>query len=328
MRKEAEMNRRTIVMFLLLGLPFSASAQVKLPPETRNAALRYWMAFAEIKDPPSDKATQELLEKTAAGEATWDEAKLGPLLEANADALGIFQRATKLPDCDWGIEYSQGPRASIAFVPRARVLARLNTLQGIREMTKGQWQQAVDTWLSGIHFAQDLTKGGSLIFVLTASSALRQEMRVLTAEAKQGHLNNTQKKQLYGAVNALPADGFDWGRAWEMEEAAGEPFFEEMQHSQNPAALYESMMGEPAPKTCVPPGVRQLRAYHEYMSAVAATLRLPPATSKQRLAELDSEAKSVCEAIRRAVPNPQKVNDTRFEIMTVRQALLQALNTK
>ena len=27
----------------------------KFPPETRNAALRYWSAFADIQDPPADK---------------------------------------------------------------------------------------------------------------------------------------------------------------------------------------------------------------------------------------------------------------------------------
>src|SRR5258706_15667059 len=53
-----------------------ASPQAKRPAETRNGALRYWMAFAELQDPPADKATAELLEKTAAGEAPWDEAKL------------------------------------------------------------------------------------------------------------------------------------------------------------------------------------------------------------------------------------------------------------
>ena len=57
--------------------------QAKYPPETRNAALRYWMAFAEMQDPPANKATQDLLEKTAAGEAAWDERQLGPILDAN-----------------------------------------------------------------------------------------------------------------------------------------------------------------------------------------------------------------------------------------------------
>jgi len=320
--------RRMAALLLLLVLPSMTQAQVKLPPETRNAALRYWMAFAEIKDPPSDKTTQEVLEKTAAGEAAWDEGKLGLILDWNAEALGILQRATKLPECDWGVEYSRGPRTSIAVLPRARVLARLATLQGIREMAKGEPQEAVETWIAELRFAQDLTRGGSLIYALTAKSALMQEMRVLTAEARQGRLNGAQKKQLYAAVKTLPEEGFEWSRAWEMEEAAGETFFAEMQRSQSPVELYESLMGTLAPRDCVPPSAQQVQAYREYMSRVAAALRLPPPTSKQRLAGLDGKGESVCGAIRQAIPNSQKVNDARIEVGAAREALLQALQAK
>src|SRR6266446_7947629 len=124
---------------LLFGAAFT-SAQAKRPIETHNAALRYWMAFAELQDPPTDRATAELLEKTAAGEAAWDEAKLGPILDKNETAIWRMQRATKLPECDWGLEYDLGPRASIAYVPKARVLARLNTLDGMRLAAKGDSQ--------------------------------------------------------------------------------------------------------------------------------------------------------------------------------------------
>jgi hypothetical protein len=145
---------------LLFGAVF-ASAQAKRPTETRNAALRYWMAFAELRDAPSDKATTELLEKTAAGEAPWDETKLGPILDRNKEAILMMQRATKLPDCDWGLEYERGPNAAIDYAPRARVLARLNTLYGIRMAAKGEAQNAIDSWLAGIRFSQHLAKGGS-----------------------------------------------------------------------------------------------------------------------------------------------------------------------
>ncbi len=320
--------RLSIAGLLMLVATPGVHAQVKTPPETRNAALRYWQAFAEMKDPPSDKATQDLLEKTAAGEAAWDEAKLGPILDLNADAIGIFQRATKLPDCDWGIEYDRGPHASIAYVSRARVLARLNTLQGMREMAKGQSQAAVDSWLAGIRFSDHLSKGGSLILAWIAKSALLPNLRELTTDAKQGRLNSMQKKPLYAAVHALPEDGFDWGRAWETEEAAGETLFEELQRSQNPAALYESLMGATLPKDCVPPSTQQVQAYSNYMSDVAAALRLPPPAAKQRLAELDGAAKVLCEAIRQVIPAPQRVNDARIEVTVAREALLQALQTK
>jgi hypothetical protein len=313
---------------MLLGAAANVCGQVKTPPETRNAALRYWQAFAELKDPPADQGIQAEMQKVLSGEAPWNEAKLAGVVAANEIATGIMQRATKLPDCDWGVEYSRGPEASIAFVSRAHVLGRLNTLRGIREMAKGQSQAAVDTWTAGIRFAQDLTKGGSLIFALTAKSVLLQEFHPLTLEAKVGRLNSAQKKQLYAAAKALPEDGFDWGLAWEMDEAGADVFFAEMQRTQNPAGLYERLMGEPAPKGCVPPGAQQVKLYHEYMADVTAALRLPPSATKQRLAELDAKAKGICEAIRQAIPSPERMNDARIEVITAREALLQALQTK
>jgi uncharacterized protein YggU (UPF0235/DUF167 family) len=320
--------RLSIAGLLLLAAPVVICGQGKTLPETKNAALRYWQAFAEIKDPPANKEIQVEMEKVLSGAATWDEARLAGIVAANEIATGIMQRATKLPDCDWGVEYSRGPQASIAFVPRAHVLARLNMLRGIRELANSQAQAAVDTWIAGIRFAQDLTKGGSLIFSLTAKSVLVLEMRTLTAEAKQGHLNNAEKKQLSAAVDALPEDGFDWGLAWEIDEAGTDVFFAEMQRSKKPAGLFESLMGEPAPKGCVPPSSPQVQAYHSYMSDVAAALRLPPAATKQRLVELDGKAKSICEAIRQAIPSPERVNDARIEIIAARQALLQSLQTR
>src|ERR1017187_8885506 len=130
-----------LLVLLLLSIPSAVTAQMKLPPETKNAALRYWQAFAEIKDPPPSQGVQQEMEKVLSGEAPWDETQLGGIVAANEVALGIMQRATKLPDCEWGVEYSRGPEASIAFVPRAHVLARLNTLRGIREMAKGQSEE-------------------------------------------------------------------------------------------------------------------------------------------------------------------------------------------
>jgi len=194
-------------LFFVAG---TAHAQSGVPPETRNAALRYWLAFADLQDPPTDKATAELLEKTAAGEAAWDETKLGPILDKNETAIWRMQRATKLPECDWGLEYDLGPRASIAYVPKARVLARLNTLDGMRLAAKGDSQKAVETWLAGIRFSQHLTKGGSLIFSLVAKMGLTSNFRALTQAAQNGTLTDAQKKQIESVVRALPETGFDW----------------------------------------------------------------------------------------------------------------------
>src|SRR5678815_997075 len=117
------MKRSAILLMCVWVLAaVQARAQVKAPAETKNAALRYWQAFAELQDPPSDRATQDLLEKVAAGEVPWDESRLGVILDSNKWAIVRMQRATYLPECDWGLEYRFD--ASIAYAPRARVLAR------------------------------------------------------------------------------------------------------------------------------------------------------------------------------------------------------------
>jgi hypothetical protein len=83
-------------------LTVAANAQ---QPTTTNAALRYWTAFAVLQDPPADAATTDLLLRVMDGGATWDEGRLGTILDANADALDIMARASTLRACDWGVEY-------------------------------------------------------------------------------------------------------------------------------------------------------------------------------------------------------------------------------
>jgi len=83
-----KLNLCVVSVFLMISATI-VLPQSKTPTETKNAALRYWMAFAEMQDPPADKATQDLLAKTAAGEVAWDEKKLGSILDANEVAIRI-----------------------------------------------------------------------------------------------------------------------------------------------------------------------------------------------------------------------------------------------
>jgi hypothetical protein len=80
-------HKMFLASVLILMGALVARPQGKYPLETRNAALRYWMAFAEMQDPSVDKMTQDLLEKTASGVAAWDESRLGAILDANGQAI-------------------------------------------------------------------------------------------------------------------------------------------------------------------------------------------------------------------------------------------------
>jgi len=317
--------RSLATMLMLLASAGVAQAQLKYPPETRNAALRYWAAFAEMQDPPADKATQALLEKTASGEAAWDESKLGPIVDANAEAIETMQRATKLPECDWGLEYSLGPRASTVYVPRSRVLARLNTLEGMRQMAKGDSQAAVTAWLAGIRFSQDVARGGPLLFALVAKTTLLPNLNAITEGIRKGELNETQKQQVRAALKTLPEDGFDWGMTWGVESAGIDQFFQELREATNPGAVYEALMGKPAPKQGLPPTAQDIQAIRAYMLAVQAALREPPAKAKTLLDGLETKRHSLTEVEQELIPNPQKPKDIRNEIITARAELMRAL---
>ena len=69
-------------------------------------------------------------------------------------------------------------------------------------------------------------------------------LHALAAEVQNGRFNQSQKRRLEAAVQAIPDDGFDWAATWGIEEAAAEVFFKQLLDSKNPAALYESMIGE------------------------------------------------------------------------------------
>jgi hypothetical protein len=283
------------------------------------------MAFAEMQDKSTDAATQQLLEKTAAGDAPWDEAKLSPIVEANENAIHMMQRATWLPDCDWGLEYSRGPKASIAYAPRARALARLNTLEGIRKLSQGDSEAAVDAWLAGIRFSQDLARGGPLIFSLMAKNTLVPNLHLLTAAAKSGKISETEKTKVISVLKTMPEDGFDWSGAWSLEAATGEQLLEELRSASDPNGEYQAIMGKAAPKLAFPPSAPEIQQYRQYMAHVQNALHQNPTNSRVAIESLDSLRHKLGEVEFALVPNPQRTNASRLEIMNARAELLATL---
>jgi hypothetical protein len=303
-----------------------AQTQTKRPIETRNAALRYWMAFAELQDPPADKATADLLEKTAAGRAAWDEAKLGPILDKNEDAILAMQRATKLPECDWGLEYERGPSASIAYAPRARVLARLNTLYGMRLAANGKTQEATDTWLAGIRFSQHLARGGGLIFSLIGKMVLLSNLNALAQAAQTDGWSNLERKQLEEVIRALPDTGFDWSDALWYEQSSVNVYAKQIAAAANPRKYYEEMMGHSAPAIFDAPNASDDAAYQKLMGAAEATLRLPPEQAQDRLRALQESVKTLHPFYRETTPSLPRINDARAEVQAAREKLLQTIS--
>jgi len=317
------MRKQTLLFLIVLifcGIP--TTAQTQRHPSTLNAALRYWLAFSDLQDPPSDKATADLLEKTAAGEAVWDEAKLGPILDQNSEAIQRMQRATTLPECDWGLEYELGPAASIAHVPRARVLARLNTLYGMRAASKADSKTAVETWLDGMRFSQHLSQGGSLIFLLVAKSALLSNFQAIMQAIQNGQLDSAQRNQISVAVRALPESAFDWSQALALEQESLDIAAKHLPDAPNPRAYFEELTGNAAPQNFAAPNASDAAAFHKLMNSAEAALRLSPHQAAEKLKSIQEVVQSLHPFYKSLTPSLTRINDSRLEIATAREKLL------
>jgi hypothetical protein len=178
------------------------------------------MAFAEMRDPPVDQATAQLLDRVAAGTSSWDESKLGKILDDNREALEIMQRGTTLPFCDWGLESELGPGTPIAHLAKARALGKLNVIAGARLASRGQLAQAVEVWLAGVTFSQHVAQGGTLISLLSARLWLSPTLKSLAHAASQASLDVAHRRRISNVVGAIPETGFDWTDAMRREAEA------------------------------------------------------------------------------------------------------------
>jgi hypothetical protein len=305
-----------------------AQAQATFPLETNNAGLRYWTAMAELREPTvDDDATMNLLSATFAGQMEWDEKKLGPLLDSNLDAIRTMQQATKLPESSFGFDYRHAERTPVWFVMRARRLAQLNGFEGIREMAHGDSRAAVNTWLAGLKFAQDVSRSGPVIVALVAGAMILDSLQPLRNSARQGNLSEEEKKELSAFVKAMPEDGFDWGLAWGVECAIGEQFLQQLRTSSNPKTLYEKY-GYDVPKRGLPPTTEEIQAYEEYMLAAQAALREPVSKARARAHDLESKMHRLGEPEQLQAAGFSQSNDARVRVATQREELIQALASK
>lgn len=264
-------------------------------PQTLNAAVRYWTAFALLEDPPANTGATALLVRVAEGTAPWDEAQLGPILDANAQAIAIMDRASTLRSCDWGVEYELGANAPIPHLARARVLGRLSVVSGMRLAARGQTSEAVDRWLAAIRFSQHLAQGGTLISLLSAQSILVPTLRALANETPR--LSANSRASVAAAVRMLPDTAFDWPDAMRREESA----------------LATNVRLKLAPNVTA----QDLGVLRTAMPRISDALQMPPELARRALAGINLGSLPY--------PSPVKVNDQREVIRAARQRVLEAV---
>lgn len=319
--------KKISLLLAILFTTITAFAQQASLPHNKNAALRYWMAFAELQDRPLDQGTAKLMEDVLSGAAPWDEQRLGPIIDANVPAIRAMQRGTALPECNWGLDYDRGSAMSLGHLPKARVLARLNALYGARQNALGDTDGAVNTWLAGLRFAQDISRDVGLIAPLSAKASLLANLHFLTTAVESGHLSREALKKIRLQTASLPEEGVDWTVAIKFEAWANEESLKDLAQSKNFQETYKTFFSQPPPPATAPPKPADIAEHRALMDEVQTAFQLPYEQTKVRLSTIEVKTKALHPAAQAVTPNYSRMNEARHQIDLQEQSLARALAT-
>lgn len=167
----------------------------------RNAALRYWQAFAAM--PKLDEGQQKLL-GAPPGDAT--DPAADKLLEQGRNALLYLHRGAEIPACDWGLHREDGPYLLLPHLGKARELGRLASLHARRELASGNGAAAVDDVADALvlarHASSDLT---AIISYLVQLNIERNSIE--TVAAHLASLDAASLDRLDRRLASLPPGG-------------------------------------------------------------------------------------------------------------------------
>jgi hypothetical protein len=174
-----------------------------------NSALRYWTAFSEMQDSAIGDEQAKEMNAVLDGASPYDDSKYKDLIEKNRFALETMERGTKIPICDWGLDYALGPETPVGYVWKARALGSLNVLYSFHLLIAGDKDATVKALAAGLRFSHDVANGGSLVSALVAKRLLLAHFVVLTSVNAAG-LSPAQRAILQKAVGQLGPEGLDW----------------------------------------------------------------------------------------------------------------------
>lgn len=315
--------KRILFIVLCSITALSASAFGDSPQRPAdNAALRYWMAFAQMNDSQISHADAMRMDAMINGGSLWDEKQFGSIVENNKAAIETMIRGSRLPYCEWGIESELGPETPIEYVPKARALARLNNMYAMSLASSGDYRGATRSTIAGIRFAQHLAENGSFLGALTAKSALIPALMQAGRLASSRGAHVEDLAVLRNTVKALPEGGLDWPSA---ARAEGKALHSLLAAMSDDASLYEKWFGAAREAGIRAPSKAEIDQTDRVMEFYAKLLGMQPEQAEQQLPALQKQIADLDSTSRMAVPNPARMIAARAEVIGAQHRAAEAL---
>ncbi len=181
-------------------------------PDPENAALLYWICWSTGFDTFGDGSQFQ-------SEPDWKpSAEYIKTLSENQGVIRQLLRATRIEECEWGVEYSQGFGALMPHLGKLRAATRVLAADSRRLANDGKVEDAAERvaaiFRMARHAAQDPVLISSLVG-LAIHNAGKTELEWLVTN---GHLSDAGRKNIADAVVQIPAsDPFKFHDAIKME---------------------------------------------------------------------------------------------------------------
>lgn len=190
---------------LSLGLslkPPATAADVKGPD---NAALIYNRAWLML-GPDVPKQFQDAVKP----EASWaPDATLVKALEDNQDHLALIMKASRLPACDFGVEYDQGFEALMPHVGYLRRDARMLDADAVRLANAGDAAGAAERLATLFRMTDQCSDDGILISSLVGAAICKAAVNRTEILLDQNKLNPAAARVILQATRTIDkADPF------------------------------------------------------------------------------------------------------------------------
>jgi len=134
-------NSILIALFLLV----STSSTFALPPDPDNAALLYYQVFLIYEKP--DDTMQDMVADLARGKIEPD-TRITQFIESQKTVINLAVAAAELPNCNWGLKYSDGLSLEMPYLSQIRHLTWFILADARTIAANGDYELALDRCLT------------------------------------------------------------------------------------------------------------------------------------------------------------------------------------
>ena len=195
-----KLKKATCITLILLVLTTAAPAY---PPDPDNAALLYYQAYIAYEK--SDDTMQEMVADLSRGKIEPNE-RIRKYIENCRAAINLAVAAAEIPNCNWGLKYSDGFEMLLSHLAQTRKLAFIIGAETRILAADGDYQKALDRSLT-LHKMSKHMGDETIISMLVAMSLSKvadNHLQYLLAEMPQDLKTLTWLKSKLAIIESKP----------------------------------------------------------------------------------------------------------------------------